>query len=120
MHSSSSTSVRRDAVPSHEVLAALRVWAEELTRRLPEVVRVGYFGSYARGDYVPGSDLDVVIELSASDDPHWSQRIARFLPARFPVAPDVFPYTQAELERLEQEGNPFWREVQRTLKWLEP
>lgn len=30
---------------------AVRRWAEEVARRKPEVVRIGYFGSYARGDW---------------------------------------------------------------------
>jgi predicted nucleotidyltransferase len=35
----------------------------------PEVVRVGYFGSYARGDWGVGSDLDLIIIVDRSDEP---------------------------------------------------
>ncbi len=51
------------------VRAALRAWSDELTRSRPQVVRVGYFGSYARGDWGVGSDLDVVLLLSRLQRP---------------------------------------------------
>jgi uncharacterized protein len=46
------------------VVGALRAWASALARSRPEVLRIGYCGSYARGDWGVGSDLDVVIILS--------------------------------------------------------
>lgn len=45
---------------------ALRRWAREMARQRPELRRVGYFGSYARGDWGPGSDLDVVVVIASS------------------------------------------------------
>jgi predicted nucleotidyltransferase len=32
------------------------------------VVRIGYFGSYARGDWGVGSDLDVIAVVAFSDE----------------------------------------------------
>src|ERR1051325_6166336 len=43
-------SVRHDAVPKDRVLAEAQTWAESLRRDHAEVVRVGCFGSYLRGD----------------------------------------------------------------------
>jgi hypothetical protein len=53
------------------------------------------FGSFARGDYFPGSDVDVLIILNESTKPFLS-RIAEFLPRSFPVDIDVFPYALEE------------------------
>jgi len=63
-----SSSVLRwpDAAAVHD---ALRQWAERAGATRPELRRVGYFGSYARGDWGPGSDLDVIIVVSASGEP---------------------------------------------------
>jgi len=43
-----------------DVVAALERWSERAVRLHPEVVRIGYFGSCARGDWSVGSDLDIV------------------------------------------------------------
>ncbi|MCA1649927.1 MAG: nucleotidyltransferase domain-containing protein [Acidobacteria bacterium] len=59
---------------------ALQTWSEETGKRRRELERVGYFGSYARGDWGVGSDLDVVIIVSAAPVPfherpaHWELR----------------------------------------------
>ncbi len=48
--------------PDHEsVSQKLRVWVEEILRNRTDIVSVGYFGSYARGDWGVGSDLDLLI-----------------------------------------------------------
>lgn len=56
---SSTTSVLRwpDAA---QVLASLRAWAEAESARHPELLRLGLFGSYARGDAGVGCDIDLV------------------------------------------------------------
>src|SRR2546426_11793719 len=51
------------------VESALRLWAEEAARIRPELVRVGYFGSYARDDWGVGSDLDVVLVVAGGGPP---------------------------------------------------
>src|SRR2546426_10283021 len=63
------------------VESALRLWAEEAAR-IPELVRVGYFGSYARGDWGVGSDLDVVLIVAGARPPL----------ARAPPAGGLTPY----------------------------
>ncbi|WP_376791658.1 nucleotidyltransferase domain-containing protein [Thermoflexus sp.] len=47
----------------------MRIWAERVARERPEVLRIGYFGSYARGDWGVGSDLDLVVIVRRSDLP---------------------------------------------------
>ena len=43
------------------VVAALHRWVEHAVLGRDDVLRIGYFGSYARGDAGVGSDLDLVI-----------------------------------------------------------
>lgn len=110
-------SVRHDAVPEERVVAEARAWADRLRAGHSEVVRVGYFGSYARGDYVPGSDLDVLIEVSglpeggADERRPRAHRAARYRPDSFPVGMDVFVYTTAELAELRARGAGFIRTI---------
>lgn len=71
----------------------------------PEVDEVILFGSVVSGTPVPGSDVDLLLILSSSDR-SFLDRIPTFLPGRFPVGMDVFPYTRAEIERMRAAGNP--------------
>jgi predicted nucleotidyltransferase len=114
----SSNSVRHDAAPKGQVVTAAREWVARLREGHPEVLRVGYFGSYARDDYVPGSDLDVLIELSASDKDKWVDRVADYRPSGFPVAVDVFPYTSAELDRMRRDRAAFLDAILGEIVWL--
>jgi predicted nucleotidyltransferase len=45
-----------------EILAVLRAELPHLRERF-RVVRIGLFGSYARGEQDPGSDIDLLVEL---------------------------------------------------------
>jgi hypothetical protein len=78
---------------------AARRWAEDLTRAETGVVAVGYFGSYARGDWGVGSDLDVVVIVEHSPEPS-ERRAAPWDATRLPVPADVLVYTRAEWEKL--------------------
>jgi len=73
-------------------------------RERPEVLRIGYFGSYARGDWGVGSDLDVVIILKSSDLP-FIERAAKWNTMEMPVAVDVLVYTETEWKgRMQSRG----------------
>ena len=74
-------------------------YAASLLEKQPEVEEIIVFGSMAEGNYAPGSDIDVLVVLSRSDEPVWD-RVPRLLPRSFPVPVDLFPYTREELDRL--------------------
>jgi uncharacterized protein len=58
-------------------------------------VQVGYFGSYARGDWGVGSDLDLLVILESSDKP-FEVRAAEWDTRDIPVSTDVLVYTLEE------------------------
>lgn len=95
------------------VRRALDEYVRGLAARHPELEQVVLFGSLARGTPVPGSDVDLLLVLGRSEQ-SFLNRIPGFLPTGFPVGIDVFPYTRAELERMQAEGNGFVREALRT------
>ena len=88
------------------VEAAVRGWARHIATQRPEVRRIIWFGSRVNGAPAPGSDVGVCVVISGSRRPV-RDRIGDYLPFGFPVGIDLFPYTEAELERLETE-HPSW------------
>src|SRR5687768_9404967 len=67
---------------------AATVWAEALVAAEPEVVAVGYFGSYARGDAGVGSDLDLIVVVRESAIP-FERRAAMWPLESLPVPADL-------------------------------
>jgi predicted nucleotidyltransferase len=58
----------------HSVDQAIRLWTQKVLQHRDDVLRVGYFGSYARGDWGVGSDLDVIIITAYAE----INRLSRF------------------------------------------
>jgi hypothetical protein len=97
--------------------AAVRHWGAELRRRHSEIVHIGYFGSYARGDWGVGSDVDLIIVVARAEEP-FERRAALWRPARLPVPADVFVYTLEEWQSLAAARGRFVQTLQREAVWL--
>lgn len=88
----------RDAARRAAERAARQVAAEH-----PEVIGVLMYGSVARGDAVPGSDVDLLVVLGHSDRP-FLDRLGHYpAPSLDGLAVDVLAYTTGELARLRDE-----------------
>lgn len=74
---------------------AAEAWARRLLQEQPQVLRVGYFGSYARGDWGVGSDLDLVLLVDEAK-PAFMERATAFDATELPVPADVLVYTPSE------------------------
>ncbi len=98
------------------VVAALRRWVERVCRERGDVVAVGYFGSYARGDWGVGSDLDLVIIIEDSDEP-FERRSAGWDTASIPVPVDALVYTRAEWDAMDRSSR-FRAMLDREAQWL--
>lgn len=81
------------------VIQALHRWAARVTQNRADVVRIGYFGSYARGDWGVGSDLDLIIILMGSDKP-FEMRGSEFDTLEIPVPTDILVYSREEWETM--------------------
>lgn len=99
------------------VEAAARRWAAGEAGRRPELVRLGYFGSYARGDWGVGSDLDLVAIVSASDSP-FARRSLTWDLSGLPVPADLLVYTDTEWRGLIDQGSRFARMLQSDVVWV--
>lgn len=75
-------------------------YAEHLFATRREIEEIVVFGSFARGNFAPGSDLDVFLLLTHSDK-SVRDRIPEYLPGFFPLPLDLFPCTREEVAALE-------------------
>ena len=100
-----------------EVDGAVREWAQQVAARQPDLRRLGYFGSYARGDWGVGSDLDVVAIVAASDEPR-ERRALRWDMTPLPVPADLLIFTDAEWTALMAGKGRFGRMLARDTVWV--
>lgn len=90
------TSVDRDAVFARAAELGTSLRAEH-----PEVDSVSVFGSYAKGNYLPESDLDLLIVVSTTDlAPLFRADPYRFHFADMPMDVNFLVVTRAEVERM--------------------
>ncbi len=75
----------------------------EICKKHPEVLCIGCFGSYARGDWGVGSHIDLLVIVAHSDKP-FIYRATKFDATELPVSADVLVYTQDEWEKMQSSG----------------
>lgn len=96
---------------------AARAWAQAEVRRHHDILRVGYFGSYARGDWGVGSDLDLLVITTVSKRPFW-ERSLDFDLLSLPVPTEALVYTEAEWQAMARGSGRFYKTVQREAVWI--
>lgn len=102
---------------SQQVEAALEAWAPVEAQRHPELLRLGVFGSYARGDAGVGSDLDLCAVVEHSDEP-FERRALSWNLLSLPVPAEILVYTRSEWDKLQEDGGRFVRTLERETWWL--
>jgi predicted nucleotidyltransferase len=82
------------------------------------VRRIGYFGSYARGDWGVGSDVDLIVVVATAPEP-FERRSLNWDTTELPVPADVFVYTAEEWLGLDPQSR-FARTLARETVWVHP
>lgn len=95
---------------------AVRAWAAQVAAARRDIVRIGYFGSYARGDWGVGSDLDLLIVVEQCREP-FERRAAEWNTAELPVPADVLVFSRQEWEQ-SRPGSRFDATVRREAVWV--
>lgn len=95
--------------------AAARLWARAAALQDRRIVKVGYYGSYAKGDWGVGSDLDLIMIVRSSDEP-FERRSVRWDTTRLPVPAELHVYTEKEWDALH--GSKFHDTVMCEAVWL--
>jgi predicted nucleotidyltransferase len=94
----------------------VRSWSAEQVQLRPEIMRLGYFGSYARGDWGVGSDLDLVAVIEESSEPFERRSVAWNLNG-LPVSAEIIVYSLPEWRDLEKKDTKFARMLKREVVW---
>lgn len=97
------------------VETALRRWVEKAVQGRRDVLRIGYFGSYARGGWGVGSDLDMIIILESSELP-FESRLTGWSVTGLPVPADMIVYTEEEWQSLRK--GRFYQTVMQEAVWV--
>ncbi len=103
-----------DAPTVHQ---AVQRWAEEVMQARSDVLRIGYMGSYARGDWGVGSDLDLIVVVAQHEQPFWRRTVDWDL-SSLPVPADLLVYTQQEWQELAGQGGRFYRTLEEEAVWV--
>ena len=98
-----------------EVEGALQAWM--VRHPIPGLLALGYFGSYARGDYGVGSDLDLLLVVESSSLPSWQRALSLPL-EELPVPAEALVYTLSEWQALPQRSPRFSEILRREVRWL--
>ena len=81
------------------------------------VLAVGFLGSYARGDWGPGSDLDVVV-ITEGELPPIGERARGWDTGSIPVPVDLLLYSRGEWSALLDRSPRMAEVVSREAVWL--
>lgn len=100
-----------------EVDAAVRAWAAGRAESDRNVLAIGYFGSYARGDYGFGSDVDLIVFVRESARP-FIERPLDWWPRDLPVHSDLLVYTPEEWDAMRARGEHFVTVIEREAVWV--
>ena len=97
----------------------VRRWAREQPAAHPGLVRLGYFGSYARNRWGVGSDLDLVAVVAASSS-RFENRPLEWDLTGLPVPAEILVYTEQEWSRMQSPDRRFGRMLAEETVWVWP
>jgi hypothetical protein len=100
-----------------QVGSALETWAAANAAARPDLLRLGYFGSFAGTTWGVGSDLDLVAVVRHSALP-FARRAIDWDLAPLPVPADLLVYTESEWLTLMASGGRFGRTLAREIVWI--
>lgn len=100
-----------------QVEQTLRLWTKQAIKQHPELLRLGYFGSYARGDWGVGSDLDLVALVIEAVEPFHRRALSWDL-NDLSIPTDLLVYTAAEWHQLPEKSARFAETLNRETIWV--
>jgi predicted nucleotidyltransferase len=99
------------------VYESARKWAARAGEIHTEAIRIGYFGSYARGEWGVGSDLDLIAVVTRASEPFERRSLAWDLD-ELPVPAELLVYTATEWKVIQEEGGRFARTLSEETIWV--
>jgi predicted nucleotidyltransferase len=102
---------------ANKVIEALIRLVEKAVRSRNDIINIGYFGSYARGDWGVGSDLDLIIVIKDSTLA-FHERPIEWDTMEIPVPVDLLVYTEDEFKNLKSQNRRFFETLEQEAIWL--
>ena len=96
---------------------AVETWARQQRIARPELLRVGYFGSYARGDWGVGSDVDLIAIVRECAEP-FDRRPLSWDLLGLPVPAEILIYTEPEFRAAVERRDRFGRTLTSEVVWV--
>jgi len=118
LHEKSLGSVKITSVDYEKLIKHLQEAAERIKKDNTVVKSVILFGSFARGNYTPFSDIDILVEVEQSDKPFLERRDEFVDYFEVPFDVNILVYTSEELDRLTAQNNLFLDNVFKQAKTL--
>ncbi len=101
-----------------QVEEEVRAWASRQVEVRPGLVKLGFFGSYARDDAGVGSDLDLIAIVESVSEPFERRSVSWDLTS-LPVPAEILVYSSAEWSALrDQGGGRFGRVLREETVWV--
>jgi predicted nucleotidyltransferase len=104
-------SVKILSVNYEELKEALISAARRIKETETGVESVSLYGSFARGDYTPLSDIDLLITVIRTDEPFLERRDRFIGYFHLPFDVNIIVYTVEEVQSMLAEGNIFLKNV---------
>ncbi len=106
---------------AERVDAAVRILADRQAAARPELLRLGYFGSYATGHWGVGSDVDLVAVVAETGaDRPFHERGRDWDLTGLPVPAEILVYTAQEWRELLARGDRFAGVMASEVVWVLP
>jgi predicted nucleotidyltransferase len=104
--------VRILSVNYDSLLEALKKAAGLIRKRYPEVTGILLFGSFARGNYTPESDIDILITVKDTALPFLERQdmFVEFF-AEMPFDVNILVYTGEEAAKMLDDENPLLKDA---------
>lgn len=96
---------------------AVRSWSVREGKKRPALRRLGYFGSYARGDWGVGSDLDLIAVVAGLSGP-FERRSVKWDLTGLPVPAEILVYSVKEWKSLQKGNTKFSRMLNSEVIWI--
>jgi len=94
----------------------MRKWADYQVKYRGGILGIGYFGSYAHGNWGPGSDVDILVIVAESRLP-FLERFREWDVSTLPVPADILIYTRPEWQSMPADSR-FIQTVAREIVWV--
>jgi len=112
LHEKSLGSVRIISVDHESLIHTLKEKSISIKADHPEIIKILLFGSFSKGNFLPESDIDILLIIEATDIP-FLERKERFRPffRDIPFDVNILVYTKSEIDLMHENGNLFIKDI---------